>query len=138
MKEDEDVAAERKRIQTTPKEELFRTNVLVMEDLRKIYPGSRRKAPLVAVHGTSLGVPPRECFGLLGVNGAGKTTTFKMLTGDEDVTGGEAYVEGFSIKDDLQMVCDSVQFRGWGGGGGGGYTNAASISNTYNFYSVDI
>eukprot|EP00057_Strongylocentrotus_purpuratus_P033371 XP_791165.4 PREDICTED: ATP-binding cassette sub-family A member 3 [Strongylocentrotus purpuratus] len=108
--EDEDVAAERKRIQTTPKEELFRTNVLVMEDLRKIYPGSRRKAPLVAVHGTSLGVPPRECFGLLGVNGAGKTTTFKMLTGDEDVTGGEAYVEGFSIKDDLQMVQQRVGY----------------------------
>ncbi|XP_063961818.1 phospholipid-transporting ATPase ABCA3-like [Lytechinus pictus] len=108
--EDEDVAAERRRIQSTPKEELFRTNVLVMEDLRKVYPGTRRKDPLVAVHGTSLGVPPRECFGLLGVNGAGKTTTFKMLTGDEDVTGGEAYVEGFSIKDDLQMVQQRVGY----------------------------
>lgn len=35
-----------------------------------------------------------QCFGLLGVNGAGKTTTFKMLTGDIDVTSGEASVAG--------------------------------------------
>lgn len=36
-----------------------------------------------------------QCFGLLGVNGAGKTTTFKMLTGDTDVTSGEATVVGY-------------------------------------------
>lgn len=36
-----------------------------------------------------------QCFGLLGVNGAGKTTTFKMLTGDIDVTAGEAAVTGY-------------------------------------------
>lgn len=35
-----------------------------------------------------------QCFGLLGVNGAGKTTTFKMLTGDIDITSGEASVAG--------------------------------------------
>lgn len=38
---------------------------------------------------------PSQCFGLLGVNGAGKTTTFKMLTGDIDVTSGEAAVTGY-------------------------------------------
>lgn len=36
-----------------------------------------------------------QCFGLLGVNGAGKTTTFKMLTGDSDVTSGEASIAGY-------------------------------------------
>ena len=35
-----------------------------------------------------------QCFGLLGVNGAGKTTIFKMLTGDIDVSRGEASVRG--------------------------------------------
>lgn len=29
------------------------------------------------------------------MNGAGKTTTFKMLTGDIDVTSGEAVVTGY-------------------------------------------
>lgn len=45
-----------------------------------------------------------ECFGLLGVNGAGKTTTFKMLTGDEKITGGEAFVRGISLKSDMTEV----------------------------------
>lgn len=36
-----------------------------------------------------------QCFGLLGVNGAGKTTTFKMLTGDTDVSCGDASVAGY-------------------------------------------
>lgn len=31
----------------------------------------------------------------MGVNGAGKTTTFKMLTGDIEVTAGEAAVTGY-------------------------------------------
>lgn len=37
---------------------------------------------------------PPQCFGLLGVNGAGKTSTFKMLTGDTEVTLGEAWLKG--------------------------------------------
>ena len=31
-----------------------------------------------------------QCFGLLGVNGAGKTSTFKMLTGEEKISSGDA------------------------------------------------
>lgn len=38
--------------------------------------------------------PSPQCFGLLGVNGAGKTSTFKMLTGDTEVTLGEAWLKG--------------------------------------------
>lgn len=49
---------------------------------------------ILAVDQLCLGVRPGECFGLLGVNGAGKTTTFKMLTGDESTTGGEAFIGG--------------------------------------------
>ena len=45
-----------------------------------------------AVDQLCVGVPAGQCFGLLGVNGAGKTTTFKMLTGDEDVTKGNAFL----------------------------------------------
>ena len=52
----------------------------------------------------SLGIPRQECFGLLGVNGAGKTSTFKMLTGDEMVTSGDAYLGGFNVKTHINQV----------------------------------
>ena len=51
-----------------------------------------------------------ECFGLLGVNGAGKTTTFKMLTGEEYVSGGEAYVNGHSVTSQLARVQRDVGY----------------------------
>lgn len=53
---------------------------------------SRKMGRILAVDRLCLGVRPGECFGLLGVNGAGKTSTFKMLTGDECTTGGEAFI----------------------------------------------
>lgn len=55
---------------------------------------SRRIGRILAVDRLCVGVRPGECFGLLGVNGAGKTTTFKMLTGDETTTNGEAFING--------------------------------------------
>lgn len=58
----------------------------------------------LAVDHLNLGVPKGECFGLLGINGAGKTTTFKMLTGDHAVTSGDAYVNGYSITNDIKKV----------------------------------
>lgn len=45
-----------------------------------------------------------ECFGLLGVNGAGKTSAFKMLTGDETITQGEAWIRGLSLKNEMNKV----------------------------------
>ena len=58
----------------------------------------------VAVKGVSFGVTPGECFGLLGVNGAGKTTTFKMLTGDEYPTSGNAFIDGYSLRKNCKKV----------------------------------
>ena len=42
-------------------------------------------------------VPRGECFGLLGINGAGKTSTFKMLTGDETISGGNVFIRGIDV-----------------------------------------
>lgn len=62
------------------------------------------RAPLLAVDKVSLAVQKGECFGLLGFNGAGKTTTFKMLTGEETITCGDAFVGGYSISSDIGKV----------------------------------
>ncbi|TSK13580.1 Retinal-specific ATP-binding cassette transporter [Bagarius yarrelli] len=51
-----------------------------------------------------------KCFGLLGVNGAGKTSTFKMLTGDTDVTCGEASVAGFSVLTNILEVHQNMGY----------------------------
>jgi len=61
-----------------------------------------------AVKGVSVGVPKNECFGLLGQNGAGKTTTFKMMTGDESLTSGNAYLAQHSVKGDIKKVGDCL------------------------------
>ena len=59
-----------------------------------------------AVKNISIGIPKEECFGLLGQNGAGKTTTFKMLTGDEIVSSGNAYLDRYSVKSDIKKVSE--------------------------------
>ncbi|GAB0200787.1 phospholipid-transporting ATPase ABCA7 [Grus japonensis] len=94
--EDRDVARERARVGSTP----THSHLLLLKDLTKVY--RRRKAP--AVDRLCVAIPPGECFGLLGVNGAGKTSTFKMLTGDTEVTLGEAWLKGHSVLTDLQSV----------------------------------
>ena len=96
--EDDQVAAERLRLQDMDLDQLKDDYSLVMLGLEKWYGNFQ------AVQGISVAVPPGECFGLLGVNGAGKTTTFKMLTGDETLSGGDAFIEGHSVKTHIKQV----------------------------------
>lgn len=58
-----------------------------------------RKFPhLIAVNKVSFNVKKGEIFGFLGPNGAGKTTTVNMLCTLLNPTGGDAWVDGCSIK----------------------------------------
>lgn len=63
---------------------------------------------LHALKDINLGINENELFGLLGVNGAGKTTLIKILTCLSKQTSGEAYVHGFSVKDDPEKVKEIV------------------------------
>ncbi|NXW29242.1 ABCA4 protein, partial [Phaetusa simplex] len=100
--EDEDVAEERKRIMNGEN----KTHILELQELTKIYAGRHKPA----VDRLCVGIRPGECFGLLGVNGAGKTTTFKMLTGDTDVTSGDAVVAGSSILTHISNVHQNMGY----------------------------
>jgi ABC-type uncharacterized transport system ATPase subunit len=62
------------------------------------------KVNFTAVKGVSFGVSPGECFGLLGVNGAGKTTTFRMLTGDEIPSSGDALINQYGLQKEKHKV----------------------------------
>uniref|UniRef100_A0A7N6B5M8 ABC transporter domain-containing protein n=1 Tax=Anabas testudineus TaxID=64144 RepID=A0A7N6B5M8_ANATE len=87
----EDVARERQRILSGAGQ----SDILELRQLTKIY--KRKQKP--AVDRLCVGIPPGECFGLLGVNGAGKTSTFKMLTGDSVVV----VLDSFLLKSFLSI-----------------------------------
>lgn len=63
---------------------------------------------LHALKDINLEIKENELFGLLGVNGAGKTTLIKILTCLSKQTSGEAYVHGFSVKDNPEKVKEIV------------------------------
>ncbi|XP_052005252.1 phospholipid-transporting ATPase ABCA1b [Xyrauchen texanus] len=100
--EDEDVARERQKIISGAGQ----GNILELRQLTKVY--KRKQKP--AVDRLCVGIPPGECFGLLGVNGAGKTSTFKMLTGDSTVTSGEAFLAGKSILREIDEVHQNMGY----------------------------
>ncbi|KRX54344.1 ATP-binding cassette sub-family A member 3, partial [Trichinella sp. T9] len=70
--------------------------LLRVERLRKEYGSGDRR--LVAVDGVSFQVLGGECFGLLGCNGAGKTSTFRMLSGEQAIDAGDAFVHHTSLR----------------------------------------
>ncbi|EAT39837.1 AAEL008388-PA [Aedes aegypti] len=97
INEDSDVADEKQRIASFEQHDLI-DHTLVLKAVSKYY-GS-----FCAVKELSLVVQDFECFGLLGVNGAGKTSTFKMLTGDENLSCGDAWVRGISMRTKINEV----------------------------------
>ncbi|XP_041350183.1 phospholipid-transporting ATPase ABCA3-like [Gigantopelta aegis] len=102
--EDGDVLEENNRINNTSLDKLSETDSLILTRLYK------RFGSFVAVNNISVGIPQKECFGLLGQNGAGKTTTFKMLTGEIMVTGGNAYLKKYDIKNTLHKVHEHMGY----------------------------
>ena len=79
-------------------------------NLRKSY------GDIIAVNDLNLEIKEGELFSLLGVNGAGKTTLIKMLSTLIMPSGGDAYVNGFSIISDSNKVKESIDIslrEGW-------------------------
>ncbi|KAL7567855.1 hypothetical protein ACA910_000596 [Epithemia clementina (nom. ined.)] len=88
LPDDDDVLAEQERVLSGQ----ANNDLIVLSQLTKVYDNMK-----IAVNNMSLGIPPGECFGLLGVNGAGKTTTMSMLTAEFPPTSGDATLAGFSV-----------------------------------------
>lgn len=74
--------------------------IIEIKNLVKEYPKPDNKSESFrAVDNISLAINPGEIYGILGPNGAGKTTTLEMLEGLTDIDGGEAFVDGISVKE---------------------------------------
>lgn len=95
--EDEDVQEEREKVKDLKSQDIS-NHQLVLRDVTKYYKN------FLAVQRLSIAVKGFECFGLLGINGAGKTSTFQMLTGDEKISYGDAWVNGLSLKSSMNEV----------------------------------
>ncbi|XP_067637687.1 phospholipid-transporting ATPase ABCA3 isoform X2 [Eurosta solidaginis] len=100
---DDDVDNEKNRILKMSADQLANQN-LVLNGITKYY------GRFLAVNHVSLCVKENECFGLLGVNGAGKTTTFKMMTGDERITYGSAYIKGMSLESEMNQIYQDIGY----------------------------
>jgi ABC-2 type transport system ATP-binding protein len=77
--------------------------VIVVQNLKKVYPSPKRQQPLEALKGVSFFVEKGEIFGILGPNGAGKTTTLEIIECLKPQTSGTAAVLGF---DNLKSADD--------------------------------
>ena len=123
--EDNDVAEERRQIESMSEEDQQR-EALIVNNLSKRYLGSSRPA----VNRLTFAVPHRQCFGLLGFNGSGmsptivislrtmsillgKTTTFRMLVGELQRSGGQVFKSngeslGYCPQDDISFSALTV------------------------------
>ncbi len=69
---------------------------------------TRRFPHLIAVNKVSFNVKKGEIFGFLGPNGAGKTTTVNMLCTLLNPTGGDAFINGDSVKNQPLRVRKAI------------------------------
>ncbi|XP_047145843.1 phospholipid-transporting ATPase ABCA3 isoform X2 [Hydra vulgaris] len=102
---DEDVLMEQIRVEQGD----ISNCVLKLNGLTKVY-GSKFGEEFLAVDNISLGIQYGECFGLIGQNGAGKTSTFKMLTGDETITSGMAFIDKYNIATEMAQVRQKIGY----------------------------
>jgi len=83
---------------------------IVIENLRKVYPGAKGQPDKVAVENATFTIRDKEFLVLVGPSGCGKTTTLRMIAGLEDITSGSIRLDGRVINEvapkdrDLAMV----------------------------------
>ncbi|OVA13315.1 ABC transporter-like [Macleaya cordata] len=110
--DDEDVLEEENTVKQQLAEAVVHPNVAVqIHGLAKTYPGTsyvsccgyKKTSPYQAVKGLWVHFEKDQLFCLLGPNGAGKTTAINCLTGITPVTGGDAMIYGYSIRNSVGM-----------------------------------
>ncbi len=79
-------------------------SALVVENLTKTYPGTRKTPPVEALRGVSFAVEQGEFFGLLGPNGAGKSTTLGCISTLVRPSSGRIVVDGVEVGSEPREV----------------------------------
>ena len=76
--------------------------------LKKLYRGTGKAAPVLALDGVDLTIPRGSIFGLLGPNGAGKSTFINILAGLVRKTAGSAEIWGFDLDKSPRNARNSI------------------------------
>lgn len=76
--------------------------MLEIKNFSKIYPNGK-----VGAKDININVESGDIFAFIGHNGAGKTTTIKSIVGINDITSGDIFIDGVSVKDN-PMKCKKL------------------------------
>ncbi|VXD13986.1 ABC transporter ATP-binding protein [Marinoscillum sp. 108] len=89
-------------------------NMLVCEDLRKVYPTP--KGDYVVLDDLQLSIRQEEFVSIIGHSGCGKSTLLTMIAGLNDISGGKIYVDHDQVRDagpDRAVVFQSPSLLPW-------------------------
>lgn len=101
-----EVAAERDLVARTVAAGPEKSDGIVLDSIHKVY--AEAKPAVHAVRGMSWVARPGEITGLLGSNGSGKTSAIRALIGAHDLSAGEAYINGMSVRSQMPEILRSM------------------------------
>jgi ABC-type multidrug transport system ATPase subunit len=102
----EEVAMERALVTDIVANDPKTSEGIVIDGLHKVY--EEAKPSVHAVRGLSFVARHGEITGLLGSNGSGKTSAIRCLIGAQEISGGDAYVSGHSIRTNMPEIHRSL------------------------------
>jgi NitT/TauT family transport system ATP-binding protein len=89
---------------------------LVMDNVSRIFPGARRRAPTRALAPTNLTIPDNDFVTIVGPSGCGKSTLLRLVAGLDHPTTGRIILNGIPVSEpgpDRGMVFQSYTLFPW-------------------------
>src|SRR5215831_71248 len=89
---------------------------LVMDNVSRIFPGARRRAPTRALEPTNLTILDNDFVTILGPSGCGKSTLLRLVAGLDQPTTGQIILNGIPVSEpgpDRGMVFQSYTLFPW-------------------------
>ena len=89
---------------------------LVIDNVSRIFPGARRRAPTRALEPTNLTIPDNDFVTIVGPSGCGKSTLLRLIAGLDQPTTGRILLNGIPVSEpgpDRGMVFQSYTLFPW-------------------------
>ena len=89
---------------------------LVIDNVSRIFPGTRRRAPTRALEPTNLTIPDNDFVTIIGPSGCGKSTLLRLVAGLDQPTTGRILLNGIPVSEpgpDRGMVFQSYTLFPW-------------------------